>query len=143
MDFEFKLVGEGSGRREAHRERVRSLVAQIEGSDAAFVVHDVSASGLALVDPGATLRQGRTCRLALAIGGKQLAVGLLAEVVRQAQPDREIAGLSFRLLSLRQEAWLDKLVLEIQKRRIDLRKALAAAENLEDEKKTDRADPKA
>lgn len=143
MDFEFKLVGEISGRRASHRERVRGLTARIEDGEARFVVHDVSASGLALVDPEAILRQGQTCHVTLAIGDKQLATGLPAEVVRQAQPDREIAGVSFRSLSLRQEAWLDKLVLEIQKRRIDLRKTLAEADNLEDEKKTDRADPQA
>ncbi len=58
-------------------------------------------------------------------------------VVRVSGPG--LAGLAFGELSLRQEAWLDKLVLEIQKRRIDLRKARERADNLED-KKTDRAD---
>ena len=52
-----------------------------------------------------------------------------------------LTGLAFGQLSLRQEAWLDKLVLEIQKRRITLRKAHGAAENPE-ERKTDRVDDK-
>jgi len=141
MDFEFKLVGEGSGRRTAHRERVRGLVAATEDDGARYVVHDVSARGLALVDPEVGLGLGRICRVSLAIGAKVLVTGLPAEVVREARPERWLAGVAFGALNLRQEAWLDKLILEIQKRRIDLRKALAATENLEDEKKTDRADP--
>jgi len=141
MDVEFKLVGEISSRRAAYRERVRGLAAHVEEDGTRYLVHDVSARGLALVDREAHLRQGQACRLSLAIGSKVLITGLPATVVRQATPERDLAGLSFDELNRRQEAWLDKLVLEIQKRRIDLRKTLAAADNLEDEKKTDRADP--
>jgi hypothetical protein len=139
MDFEFKLEGE-SGRRQAHRERVQGLVAVIEGVDGTFVVHDVSASGLALVDPVGRLARDRTCRVALSIGERVLIRDLSAVVVREAAPAVRMAGLTFVDLGSRQEVWLDKLVLEIQKRRISLRKARAAADNLEDKKKTDRAD---
>ena len=139
MDFTFELVGE-SGRRQAHRERVRGLTARIEGREDVFTVHDVSVSGLALVDAERALRHGDAFRLSLAIAGKALICGLPAMVVRECGPDRELAGVAFGTLSSRQEAWLDKLVLEIQKRRIDLRKARAAADNLEDKKKTDRAE---
>lgn len=139
MDFTFELVGE-SGRRQAHRERVRGLMARIEGREDVFAVHDVSASGLALVDAGRSLRHGDAFRLSLAIAGKALICGLPALVVRESGPDGALAGVAFGTLSSRQEAWLDKLVLEIQKRRIDLRKARAAADNLEDKKKTDRAE---
>mgnify|MGYP003818726295 CR=1 FL=1 len=139
MDFTFELVGE-SGRRQAHRERVRGLTARIEGREDVFTVHDVSVSGLALVDAERALRHGDTFRLSLAIAGKALICGLPAVVVRESCPDRKLAGVVFGTLSSRQEAWLDKLVLEIQKRRIDLRKARAAADNLEDKKKTDRAE---
>lgn len=140
MDVDFKLLGEISGRRAAYRERVRGLAAHVEEDGSRYLVHDVSACGLALVDREGRLRQGRTYRLSLAIGSKVLIADLPVTVVRQATPERGLAGLSFGALGRRQEAWLDKLVLEIQKRRIDLRKALAAADNLEDEKKTDRAD---
>ena len=51
------------------------------------------------------------------------------------------AFMGFGELTLRQEAWLDKLILEIQKRRIDLRKSREGVENPED-KKTDRVDEK-
>ncbi|MEA4858469.1 MAG: PilZ domain-containing protein [Solidesulfovibrio sp.] len=138
MDFTFTLEGE-MGRRAAHRERVRGLVALWDdGGDRHYVVHDVSASGLSLVDPEGTLAPGRTGRLTLAIGPRTLLAGLPVAVVRLTGG---LAGLAFGELSLRQEAWLDKLVLEIQKRRIDLRKARERADNLED-KKTDRADEK-
>lgn len=140
MDVEFKLVGEISSRRAAYRERVRGLAAHVEDGTR-YLVHDVSARGLALVDREAHLRQGQLYRLSLAIGSKVLITGLPVTVVRQATPERNLAGVAFGELNRRQEAWLDKLVLEIQKRRIDLRKTLAAADNLEDEKKTDRADP--
>jgi len=128
MDFEFKLEGE-SGRRQAHRERVHGLVARIDGLEEPFVVHDVSASGLALVDPRGELTQQWVCRVALAIGERVLARDLPAIVVREADPAGRIAGLSFMDLGPRQEAWLDKLVLEIQKRRIALRKAREASDN--------------
>jgi hypothetical protein len=139
MDFTFELEGE-SGRRQAHRERVRGLAARIEGHEADFTVHDVSVSGLALVDSERRLRQGAACRVSLLIAGRLLIAGLSAQVVREVGPERELAGVAFGALSARQEAWLDKLVLEIQKRRIDLRKARAVADNLEDKKKTDRAE---
>ncbi len=137
MDFTFTLEGE-AGRRAAHRERVRGLVAVWDDDgDRRFVVHDVSATGLSLADTEGVLAPGRTGRVTLAIGPRTLIAGLPVTVVRVSGPG--LAGLAFGELSLRQEAWLDKLVLEIQKRRIDLRKARERADNLED-KKTDRAD---
>jgi hypothetical protein len=136
MDFTFELEGELS-RRTAHRERIRGLTAQLEDSGEVYVVHDVSASGVALADPEEKLKPGRVCQLTLAIGQKTLVSGFPATVVRDS--GKGLSGLAFGQLSLRQEAWLDKLVLEIQKRRITLRKARDVAENLED-KKTDRAD---
>jgi hypothetical protein len=137
MDFTFKLEGE-IGRRAAHRERVRGLVALLDDDgERRYVVHDVSASGVSLDDPEGRLAPGRKGRLTLAIGPRELIAGLPVAVVRVTGTG--LAGLAFGELSLRQEAWLDKLVLEIQKRRIDLRKAREMADNLED-KKTDRAD---
>lgn len=129
MDVTFELEGE-SGRRMAHRERVRGLAARLDAAGGTYVVHDVSVAGLALVDPEGRLAPGRTCRLDLAIGPKVLVAGLPATVVRQA--GQGLAGLAFGQLSLRQEAWLDKLVLEIQKRRINLRKARDLAGNPEE-----------
>jgi hypothetical protein len=136
MDFTFELEGELS-RRAAHRERVRGLTVLLEDSGEVYVVHDVSASGLALVDPERKLAAGRVCQMTLAIGQKTLVSGFPATVVRDN--GQGLSGLAFGKLSLRQEAWLDKLVLEIQKRRINLRKARDVAEKTED-KKTDRAD---
>jgi len=138
MDIRFELEGE-QGRRMAHRERVRGLVARIDDAPEAFVVHDVSASGMSLVDPEKTLAPGRECLLTLAIGPRELIAGLPAAVIRRTEGG--LTGLAFGTLSLRQEAWLDKLVLEIQKRRINLRKAQDGAGNPED-KNTDRVDEK-
>ena len=129
MDFEFKLEGE-AGRRQSHRERVQGLVIHIEGLAEPLVVHDVSSSGLAVVDPKGVLVREWVCRVVLAIGERALARGLPAKVVREADPAGRIAGLAFVDLGPRQEAWLDKLVLEIQKRRIALRKARDASDNL-------------
>jgi hypothetical protein len=136
MDFTFTLEGE-LGRRAAYRERVRGLTARIEETGESYVVHDVSASGLAVVDPEERLASGLACRLTMAIAQKDLVSGLPATVVRVT--GRGLTGLAFGQLSLRQEAWLDKLVLEIQKRRINLRKSRQPAENI-DKKKTDSAD---
>ena len=138
MDVTFQLEGE-VGKRTAHRERVQGLVARLDGDAARYVVHDVSASGLALVDPEGRLALGQSCRLALCIGPRELIAGLPATLARRAEGG--LAGLAFGELTLRQEAWLDKLILEIQKRRIDLRKSREGVENPED-KKTDRVDEK-
>ncbi|MFP5260044.1 MAG: PilZ domain-containing protein [Acidobacteriota bacterium] len=138
MDITFQLEGE-VGKRAAHRERVRGLVARIDGEGTVYVVHDVSASGVALVDPEGRLAVGRVYRLALCIGSKELIGGLPASMARRAKDG--LAGVAFGELNLRQEAWLDKLILEIQKRRIDLRKSREGVENPED-KKTDRVDEK-
>lgn len=138
MDITFQLEGE-AGKRAAHRERVRGLVARIDGWGTSYVVHDVSAAGVALVDPEERLSVGRFYRLTLCIGSKELITGLPAAMARRAKDG--LAGLAFGELTLRQEAWLDKLVLEIQKRRIDLRKSREGVENPED-KKTDRVDEK-
>ena len=135
MDVTFELEGERC-RRAAFRERVRGLTARLEDGGE-FVVHDISAAGVALVDVEGKLPSGRQCRLTLAIGQKDLVSGLPATVVRAA--GQGMVGLAFGQLSLRQEAWLDKMVLEIQKRRINLRKARGPAENIEG-KKTDRVD---
>lgn len=138
MDITFQLEGEG-GKRAAHRERVKGLVARLDDEDRAYVVHDVSASGVALVDGEGRLVAGRQCRLALGIGPRELIAGLSAKVIRRT--DDGLVGLAFGTLTLRQEAWLDKLILEIQKRRIDLRRSREDAEKPED-KKTDRVDEK-
>lgn len=136
MDFTFRLEGE-VGKRAAHRERVRGLTAFLDArADRPYDVHDVSALGMALADPEGTLAVGVAGGLTLRLGGKTLVAGLPVLVVRAADG---LAGLAFGELSPRQEAWLDKMVLEIQKRRIDLRKARDAAGNPE-HKKTDRAD---
>lgn len=139
MDFEFKLEGE-SGRRKTHRERVRGLAAVVDGLAEPFPVHDLSASGLALEDDRGRLRRGRACLIALAVVDRMLVRDLPAVVVREGAAGGGKAGVAFGDLTPRQEAWLDKLVLEIQKRRITLRKARETAENLEDKKKTDRAE---
>jgi len=139
MNIQFELEGE-AGRRTAYRERVRGLMAQLDDGGETFVVHDVSATGIALVDPDGKLATGRTCHLSLCIGPKSLVADLPATVVRKA--DQGLVGLAFGQLSLRQEGWLDKLVLEIQKRRIDLRKAQADVSGNPEDKKIDRVDDK-
>ena len=136
MDVTFTLEGE-VGQRAAHRERVRGLVVRFEDDGHEYVVHDVSASGVAVVDAAGGLVRGRRAALTLAIGAKTLITGLPVTVARVGPGD--IVGLAFGELSLRRQAWLDKLVLEIQKRRINLRKARELAEKPQD-KKTDRAD---
>ena len=139
MDITFELEGEQQGRRMAHRERVRGLVARIDDAPETYVVHDVSASGMALVDPDKQIVVGRPCLLSLAIGSRELIAGLPASAIRRTEAG--LTGMAFGELSLRQEAWLDKLVLEIQNRRINLRKAQDGAGNPED-KNTDRVDEK-
>ncbi len=120
MDFDFTLEGENLPRR-AFRARVVGLAARVHSHGRDYPVRDISATGLALLDETRGFRQGESLVVDLEIHRKAFLKDLPARVIRVLE--NGIVGLDFTQLDLKAEERLDKLVLEIQKRLIDLRKA--------------------
>ncbi|NMC48406.1 MAG: PilZ domain-containing protein [Desulfovibrio sp.] len=120
MDFDFTLEGENLPRR-AFRARVVGLAVRVHSHGRDYPIRDISATGLALLDETRGFRQGESLVVDLEIHRKAFLKDLPAKVIRVLE--NGIVGLDFMQLDLKAEERLDKLVLEIQKRLIDLRKA--------------------
>lgn len=123
MEFSYKPPEDDKGGgRSTFRARVPGLDARVVELSAAFPVTDVSAGGFAVESDGKPFSLGMKITIDLLIKQQAYITGLAA-VVRRIIPDRLTVGCSFEPMDRRQEARLDKLVLEVQKRMIDLRKA--------------------
>ena len=125
-DFSFDLPGGASQARRAFRIKVPGLEVWIEEKGEAFAIEDLSALGMAFFshDPGA-FEPERLLTCDLLLNQKLFIAALSARVKRimpDAGPDVCSVGCAFEGLDLKQEARLDKLVLEVQKRLIALRK---------------------
>lgn len=120
MEFDFTIEGEERPRR-AFRARVGGLDARVHTHDRAYPVKDISATGLALLDETQSFRQGESLVLDLEIHHRPFLRDMPVKVIRVL--DEGVVGLDFAGLDRRMEQRLDKLVLEVQKRLIDLRKA--------------------
>jgi hypothetical protein len=112
--------------RQAYRTNIPGLEALIKSPRVLLPVKDFSASGLALVDAEARLGQGDKFEFDLLLNKKLLIPGLTAKTMRVLE--HGLVGCSFVDLDLRKEAKLDKLVLEVQKRIIALKKAKSEQE---------------
>lgn len=120
-DFEFSLPG-GEGRRRAFRTRVPGLTVRVSGQGDTYEVKDLSATGLAiLMGQDGGFQEGDLLSVDLLLGGRLYVAGLPVRVV--VIVDDIVAGCNFEELDRRQEARLDRLVLEVQKRLIVLTKS--------------------
>lgn len=114
-NFEFTLDGDESSRR-AFRTQVPGLEAWIRERQQGYSVKDISAAGFALHITSGSFSQGETVHMDLLLS-KRLYIGELpCQVVRVLEDG--IVGFEFLPLDIKQEARLDKLVLEVQKRSI-------------------------
>jgi hypothetical protein len=136
MDFDFTIEGDDHPRR-AFRARVVGLGVRVHSRDRDYPVKDISATGLGLLDETRGFRQGESLVVDLEIHGRPFLRDLPATVVRVH--DSGIVGLDFTKLDPKVEQRLDKLVLEIQKRLIDLRKARELARQQADAPEADQA----
>jgi c-di-GMP-binding flagellar brake protein YcgR len=123
MEFSFSLDLE-EGKRQAFRARVPGLLCIVQGRDVEFPVKDISATGMALVDEGNNLSDDEVVYLDLLINHRAYMQEVKAKVIRVI--GNGIVGVNFIELDRRQEAKLDKLVLEVQKRLINMRKLKTA-----------------
>lgn len=118
-DLSFSLGETSPVQRSAFRAMVRGLFAHIDNS-ALYEVHDISAYGCSLAMPLHAYALGHIMNLDLLAGKKVLLTGLQAKIVRLMPNDK--VACSFVDITLQQEFTLDKLILEIQKRKIAQRK---------------------
>ena len=125
MDVSFSLGVDG-GKRNAFRARVPGLTVNVEGRPHDYMVKDISASGLAVLDEERSFAEGEVVHLDLLINKRVYLRTVKGEVIRVL--DNGIVGVNFLELNRRQEARLDKLVLEVQKRLINMRKAKESTE---------------
>lgn len=128
MDFDFTIDLPDGRPRQAYRTEAPGLTARISGRDGQHRVKDVSVTGLAILIDG-VFTEKESVTLELLINQKTFLRDLKARMIRVITPG--LVGFRFEDLDLRSEARLDKLVLEIQKRRIALRKAKSQSEETE------------
>lgn len=123
MDFDFKIGDERDYGRQAFRTKVPGLEVKVEGEgDAYYPVADLSASGFAFEDASGIRKEGEFLVVEFYLKRKLFLGGVEAEVVRIIS-SKNLIGCTFKELNRRQEARLDKLVLEVQKRIISAQKA--------------------
>lgn len=120
MKFSVNLPGDEDRLRKAYRTKVPGFRAKVSGGGS-FSVRDISALGFAVVDNPRSLAEGQLYEVEFFLNKKKFIGGIQARVVR-FMPDG-LAGFVFENLERRQQMKLDKLVLEIQKRLIELKKA--------------------
>lgn len=118
MDFSIKTEGDDDRLRKAFRTRVPGFHVKVEGK--VYEVKDLSASGFAVGDRSGLLKEGTGHTATFYLNKKMFLSEVGSEVVRVL--DNGIVGFNFVGLERRQAIKMDKLVLEIQKRLIELRK---------------------
>ncbi|MCK9240657.1 PilZ domain-containing protein [Desulfocurvus sp.] len=121
-ELSFSVAGDEKGaQRRAFRARIPGLAVFIPERGATCEVADVSAMGLAFkAAEGQAFTPGSLVEFDLLINKKVFIPKLCAKVMRTL--DNGLVGCNFEALDRRQEVRLDKLVLEVQKRMIALRK---------------------
>lgn len=123
--FEFSLPQKEGFDRSAFRAAVLGLEIWIPEITALLPVKNISATGIALDGGGDfTYQKGDSFTFDLLLNKKLFIAGLAAHVMRVLDNGR--VGCAFAELDKRKEAKLDKLVLEVQKRLIALKRAREA-----------------
>nr|WP_284710776.1 PilZ domain-containing protein [Desulfovibrio aminophilus] len=121
MDFDVRLPNDDDQLRKAFRTRVPGLLIRVADSGKEYQVKDLSASGFAILEEARVFKEGQAFEFDLLLARKLFLSQIKGRVMRVL--DNGIVGCNFQDLDRRQEMKLDKLVLEVQKRLIELRKA--------------------
>ncbi|GAB6176252.1 PilZ domain-containing protein [Desulfobaculum senezii] len=120
-EYSFSLGnGDNGGQRRAFRTKIPGLEVVLRSTDRHFMVLDLSAMGLAFKDSEKGFTEGEQLEFDLLLNKKLFLPEMKARVMRVL--DNGIIGINFENNDYRKEARLDKLVLEVQKRMIALRK---------------------
>ena len=121
FNLDVKYPGEDKLKRKAYRIQVPGLKLSQDGSRITFPVFDLSATGVAF-DPGAhkhNFVKGAIISISLWWKNKLIMEGLKARIVRVAN---KLVACQFEKMDYKQELKLDKLILEVQKKMIALKK---------------------
>lgn len=121
-DLSFSLTETSPVQRSAFRAMVRGLFAHIDDGSR-YEVNDISACGCSMSMPLHAHTVGHAMRIDLMVGKKVLVAALQSRIVRLMPNDK--VACAFDNVTLQQEFTLDKLILEIQKRKIAQRKNFA------------------
>lgn len=121
-DLNFTMGGDEDGtQRRAFRAKIPGLGVHVGATGTTHEVADVSAMGLAFFGKGlGGFKAEQSIEFDLLINKKVFISKLHAKVMRVL--DNGLVGCNFENMDRRQEVKLDKLVLEVQKRMIALRK---------------------
>ena len=122
-DMDIKMGDGGESVRQAYRTRVPGFEVKFLKSGTIYDVKDLSASGFAVQEDPKAFSSGDSCPVEFYLNKKLFLGDVTAKVTRVVH--QGIVGFTFEELDRRQIIKLDKLVLEVQKRLIQLRKAKA------------------
>lgn len=121
MGFDIDISTGGDDQlRKAFRTKVPGLSVRFPALEKVFEVKDLSATGYAVLDPNKGFKEGQALEAELLINKKLFLSGVNSIVMRVL--DNGIIGINFVELERQKQVKLDKLVLEVQKRLIELRK---------------------
>jgi hypothetical protein len=120
MGFEITIPDDDDQLRKAFRTKVPGLTVRFPALKRVFEVKDLSATGFAVLDPDKGFKENQPLKIELLIS-KKLFLGEVNAVVMRVL-DNGIIGINFVDLERQKQVKLDKLVLEVQKRLIELRK---------------------
>ncbi len=121
MGFDLKIsTGGDETLRKAFRTRVPGLTVKFPALNKVFEVKDLSATGFAILDTEKRFKENQAIEVELYIKNRLFLGGVEAQVMRVL--DNGLVGVNFIELARQKQAKLDKLVLEVQKRLIELRK---------------------
>ncbi len=118
--FAFTLEEDAQGQRHAYRANVHGIEVRLNNGKSTYNAVDISVSGCAFQMPQKFLAEGNEFVLQMEVGGKVILAALRCRVIRSTA--NGLVACNFFGLSERQELALDKLVLEIQKRIIEVSK---------------------
>lgn len=120
-DFSLNMPNEDDRLRQAFRTRIPGAEVRIIGTSREYQVMDVSATGFAVSNEDKSFKEGQEFVVDFMLNKKPFIAGAGIKVMRVL--DNGIVGCNFLGLDRRQQIRLDKLVLEVQKRLIAMRKA--------------------
>ncbi|WP_320005837.1 PilZ domain-containing protein [Maridesulfovibrio sp.] len=119
------ILFESNSSRGAFRTSLPGLALRIDGRPESYSVKDFSVNGLAFAAGKESFAVDEQFKVDFVLGKKELLTGLEIKIVRDI--GEGLMGCIYVDLDKYQEARLDKLVLEVQKRMILLRKKKGAS----------------
>lgn len=122
VDFDFRYTGPENKGRVSYRVAIQNALVRIEGREHPYALENISATGLAFHATGSEFKAGQMLVADITGQKRSFLSGLKLEVVRV---NKEEGIVACRMVDLDSdnEALIDKLVLEVQKRELARKRA--------------------